>query len=144
MINLTLKQAKFKFSERVILNRTEKGTRKRLRTIGAMVRNIARNSMKKRQSPSPPGKPPRVIDGKLKKFLFYVVDRAESVTVGPVKLAETGTPRILEMGGIKINRRRKAGRRILQKVSVKPRPYMAPANRIAADNYQEVFKNAFR
>lgn len=144
MLNITLKQAKVKFSEKPVLKAKDRGTRKALKSIGALVRTVAKRSMKRRKTASLPGKPPRVIDGKLKKFLFFVVDGAESVTVGPVKLAETGTPAILEYGGVKRNRVRRAGRRTTQHIQVDARPYMGPAQETTSGKYAELFKNAFK
>ncbi len=74
MLNVTLKQAKVRFAEKPILSAKEKGTRKALKSIGALVRTVAKRSMKKKKTPSPPGQPPRVIEGKLKRFLFFIVD----------------------------------------------------------------------
>ena len=144
MLNVTLKQAKVKFAEKPVLSAKDRGTRKALKSIGALVRTVARRSMKKRKTPSPPGKPPRVIDGKLKRFLFFVVEGASSVVIGPAKLAETGTPSILEYGGVKKNRVRRNGRRAIQQVRVEARPYMGPANQMTEDKYADLFKNAFK
>lgn len=144
MLNVTLKQAKVKFAEKPVLSAKDRGTRKALKSIGALVRTVARRSMKKRKTPSPPSKPPRVIDGKLKRFLFFVVEGASSVVIGPAKLAETGTPSILEYGGVKKNRVRKQGRRAIQQVNVEARPYMRPANELTSDKYADLFKNAFK
>ena len=144
MLNLTIKQAKIKFAEKPILSAKDRGTRRALKSIGALVPTVARRSMKKKKNPSQPGQPPRVIEGKLKRFLFFVVDGSESVTIGPAKLAETGTPSILEYGGVKRNRVRKQGRRAIQSVKVEARPYMRPANETTSDKYADLFKNAFK
>jgi hypothetical protein len=144
MLNVTLKQAKVKFSEKPILSAKDKGTRKALKSIGALVRTVARRSMKKKKTASQPGQPPRVIEGKLKRFLFFVVDNAESVTIGPAKLAETGTPSILEYGGVKKNRVRRNGRRAIQQAKVEARPYMGPAYLATENKYADLFKNAFK
>lgn len=144
MLNVTLKQAKVRFSEKPILSAKEKGTRKALKSIGALVRTVAKRSMKKKKTPSPPGQPPRVIEGKLKRFLFFIVDGSESVTIGPAKLAETGTPSILEYGGVKKNRVRRNGRRAIQQVRVEARPYMGPAQQMTEDKYADLFRNAFK
>ncbi len=144
MLNVTLKQAKIRFAEKPVLSAKDKGTRKALKSIGALVRTVARRSMKKKKTPSPPGQPPRVVEGKLKRFLFFVVDKAESVTIGPAKLAETGTPSILEFGGMKRNRVRKLGKRTTQIVKVEARPYMRPANQMTENKYADLFKDAFK
>lgn len=144
MLNVTLKQAKVRFAEKPILSAKEKGTRKALKSIGALVRTVAKRSMKKKKTPSPPGKPPRVVDGTLKRFLFFIVDKAESVTIGPAKLKETGTPAFLEHGGTKSIKVRRKGRRGGGSANIEARPFMSPANETSSDRYADFFKNAFK
>jgi hypothetical protein len=72
---------------------------------------------------SPPGKPPKVIQGNIKRLLFYSLDpQAGSVVIGPAKLAGSNdAPAIQEYGGFVTT---KAGGR---RAMVLPRPFMGPA-----------------
>ena len=80
-----------------------------LRRLGAFARTVARRSMRKRKKASKPGAPPRVITGKLKKGIFFAIDKRNlSVAVGPMKINRAGgksiasggeVPRVLEEGG---------------------------------------------
>ncbi len=72
---------------------------------------------------SPPGKPPKVIQGNLKQHLYYSLDsQTDSVVIGPAKLSGgNGAPEIQEFGGFVTTRA--GGRR----AKVLPRPYMGPA-----------------
>jgi hypothetical protein len=144
VLNVTLKQAKVKFAEKPILSAKDRGTRKALKSIGALVRTVARRSMKKRKKASPPGKPPRVVEGQLKRFLFFVVEGTKSVVIGPAKLKETGTPSFLEFGGVKNVNAGKRGRKTARALKIEARPYMGPANESSADKYADFFKNAFK
>jgi hypothetical protein len=97
--------AKFKgafFDRARLAGKVEKGTAKAMRAFGALTRTIARRSMKKRNKPSAPGTPPRVIKGTLKKLIFFVYDRRQKdVVIGPVPFnGPVGVvPPILEYGG---------------------------------------------
>ena len=144
MINLRLDVAKVKFNARPVLSAKDRGTARALKKAGAFVRSDARRSMLRRAKPSPPGKPPRVVSGELKKFLFFVVDKAESVTIGPIKLSNNGAPAILEYGGSKNLRRRIRGRRASVRADYQPHPYMNPALEQVAPKVPELFKNAFK
>lgn len=70
---------------------------------------------------SKPGEPPRMIEGSIRRFLFFSYDAENrSVVIGPTLInSQTGAPRTLEEGGTVITRR--GSFRIL------PRPYMKPA-----------------
>ena len=100
---------------------------------GALVRTIARRSIRTRKKPSQPGKPPTNRTGKLKRFIFYFwSDGTQSVVVGPEKLpgAKTETPAALE--GTRRRRRLRA------------RPYMEPALTKAKDKLPELWQDAIR
>lgn len=69
---------------------------------GAYIRRSAKQSMKKRKSASPPGQPPSVHEGSLKRLLYFYYDKSTgSVVVGPEikKDNPTGAPNTLEFGG---------------------------------------------
>lgn len=69
---------------------------------GALIRTIARRSLRKRKKVSEPGNPPTNREGLLKKFLFFAWDASEqAVFTGPEKLGKTGSvPHLLEHGGV--------------------------------------------
>lgn len=72
-------------------------------------------------APSKPGEPPRMIQGDIKKFLFFAYEPQErSVVIGPARTSGgTGAPETLEQGG---HVTLKNGR-----VRIEPRPSMKPA-----------------
>lgn len=144
MINVSFDVAKVQFNAKPVLSAKDRGTREALKKAGSFVRSDARRSMRERAKPAPPGKPPRVVKGQLKQFLFFVVDRAESVTIGPIKLRQGGAPAILEYGGAKTVRRRVRGRRESVRVNYEPHPYMNPALEKNAPKVPDLFKNAFK
>ena len=146
MLNIRFSQVKALFKEDKILDAKKRGTVRALKKAGAFVRSDARRSMKRRKSVSPPGKPPRVLKGQLKRFLFFVVDKdaPENVTIGPVKLNDSGAPRFMEYGGSQVQRRRRRGRTSNVKLDIEPRPFMNPALERQAPGIPDLFKNAFK
>lgn len=79
-------------------------TRRALARAGGYTRSIAKRSIKKANSASAPGQPPRSHRGLLKNFIFYNYDPStKSVIVGPEKVVRpgltAGTPKTLEYGG---------------------------------------------
>lgn len=111
------------FDKKAVTSKTDRATRKVLSRFGAFVRRTARQSIRKRKKPAPPGSPPSSHIGLLKKFIFFGYDpRNESVVIGPVRLDQKGrgeAPRLLEHGGIGA-----AGKK---RVRYRPRPFMLPA-----------------
>jgi len=111
------------FDKKAVTSRTDRATRRVLSRFGAFVRRTARQSIRKRKKPAPPGKPPSSHIGLLKKFIFFGYDpRKESVVIGPVRLSQKGrgeAPALLEHGGTS-----KVGRK---RVRYRPRPFMVPA-----------------
>jgi hypothetical protein len=100
---------------------------------GALVRTIARRSIRKRKKVSNPGQPPTSRTGILKRFIFYSWDAtSQSVVVGPEILpgAKTYTPAALEG-----TRRRR---------HLKPRPYMGPALEKAKAKLPELWAGAIK
>jgi len=100
---------------------------------GALVRTIARRSIRRRKKPSQPGKPPTNRTGTLKRFIFYSWDATtQSVVVGPERLpgAKTFTPAALEG-----TRRRR---------HLQPRPYMRPAMDAARTKLPELWSGAIK
>ena len=106
------------FDKPKILRLMEKANLKALRKSGAVVRKIARRSIRsggKGGKVSRPGEPPRSHTGILKRFLFFALQPATtSVFVGPIKTNQVffgknrkdkkeGTPLILEVRGHDVN-----------------------------------------
>lgn len=106
---------------------------------GALIRTIARRSIRKRKRPSNPGDPPTSRTGLLKNFLFYSWDPStQSVVVGPEKLfgvSSVDAPEALEFGGTSRDAR---GRRL----KIEARPFMAPALDQAKSKLPELWKGA--
>lgn len=79
---------------------------------GRYIQKTARNSMKKKRGASPPGKPPNVHVGTLKKLLTFAFDSStQTMVIGPYGLGKAKVPGVLEFGGGNIEKR----------------PYMRPA-----------------
>ena len=108
---------------------------------GALIRTIARRSIRrvnKRGTPAKPGTPPRSRKGLLKNFIFYSWDSSEqAVVAGPEKLLLPGqTPKVLEYGG---TNRTKKGR-----ATYKARPFMRPALGTAMAKLPELWDGAMK
>jgi hypothetical protein len=93
--------AKSFFDKPAVTNAVDKARIKVLSRQGALVRKIARNSMRKKKKASAPGQPPRVILGQVKDFLYFVYDpTTKTVVVGPIKLGDKSEALpTLERGG---------------------------------------------
>lgn len=64
------------------------------------LRRVARNSLRRRKSPSSAGRPPRSVRGDLKRGIYAVMDGRGTAVVGPVKFPwGTDAPSTLEFGG---------------------------------------------
>ena len=117
------KLGKYFFNQKRVMSATEKAERRVLRRIGSYIRVSARQSIRKRKSPAPPGKPPRSKTGFLKNsILFDYSPYTSSVVIGPARNGKRGTVTpALEYGG---TTRNKAQKRQQQN---EPRPFMGPA-----------------
>ena len=127
------------FDKKGVADGLDAGTRKQLTKFGAFVRRRAKSSLKYKNGPAAPGKPPHVHrsasfkrkkgkPGKkqqpvspLRELVFFSYDKAsKSVVIGPaIGGSRTGAPRSLEEGGSA----RIDGRTVV----IRPRPTMAPA-----------------
>lgn len=150
----TLKVAKGNFFDRKsIVRQMDNATRKGLQRGGALIRLIAKRSIReggKSAKVSKPGEPPRSQTGLLKKFLVYVYVPGnfgkQSVWIGPALTnRSTGAPENLEFGAtvrlakgtpMRIKSGRNAKGRIqpdrivagpARTIRVEPRPYLGPA-----------------
>jgi len=64
------------------------------------LRRVARNSIRRKKSPSSGGQPPRSVRGDLKRGIWAVMDGRGTAVVGPVKWSwGTDAPSTLEFGG---------------------------------------------
>ncbi len=122
------------FDRAEVQRAADKAKLKVLGRAGAKVRKIARSSMRKKKGPAPPGEPPNVHKGTLKRLLLFGYDRVhETVLVGSVGLGKAEAPGLQEFGGkakrVRLVRPTRGSRRQRAKVTVvlKKRPYMRPA-----------------
>lgn len=76
------------FNTKEVENATDKAERKVLSRFGYYTRKDAKKSMRRRKKgPSEKGRPPRVVTGLLKNFLFFAYDKfQQTVVIGPSRL----------------------------------------------------------
>ena len=136
------------FDATPVIRAMDDATRRVLSKFGSFVRTRARTSMKKRKTPSAPGRPPRVVTGHLRRLIFFGYDFAKaSVVIGPTPFRGPAiAPRLLEEGGTTVAKRDRFWRagvgsnakgqftrgkwgRVAkgEPIRVAPRPYMGPA-----------------
>jgi hypothetical protein len=113
--------------------------RKTLRVFkrfGAFVRLVAQRSMRRRKTASPPGQPPSVHKGQLRKFIFFSLDeRRKSVVIGPTLLrSDSPVPALHEHSGV-----RRYGARVAK---YPKREYMKPAFREGLARLAQFYKEA--
>lgn len=137
-LNLGFNVKRWFFDRAIVAQAVNRATRESLNKAGALVRTIARRSMRyvtalkeqRRQialarrkrmtgepAPSPPGTPPHAVRPHpwIREFLYFAYDpAAQSVVIGPVRLpgSRTNVPALHETGGRAIvkNRRREVRR----------------------------------
>ena len=129
---------------RALLERLDRATRKALVNQGMFIRGVAKQSMSTSSPhPSPPGKPPRVVTGLLRNFLFWAYDpTAASVVVGPAAFRANATvPCILEEGGDEMAHVKVGTKWQNKVVHIAARPYMAPALVISQQRLPEYWAN---
>lgn len=110
----------------------DRGRYRALMRSGGWLRTTAKRTIRPRKGRSKPGAPPHSHEGSLRRLMFFGWDRSSSsVVVGPAAFKRrSGVPRILEQGGsTKLPRYWRGGGR---RISIRPRPYMAPAMKKAA------------
>lgn len=138
-------RVKYKPDLSFIRNKIPDAMRKTAGRHGALVRTIARRSIRKRKAVSQPGKPPTNRTGLLKKFIFFSWDATtQSVVIGPEKLsgvADGNTLRRLEFGGTGFITE-KSGRR--RRVRYRARPTMEPALNAAKQKLPELWRGAVK
>jgi hypothetical protein len=98
----TMKADTSKFFDRVIVEtEVERIEFEALKRNALYLRRAARNSIRRRKSPSQPGQAPRSVRGDLKRGIQAHYERGISeAVVGPVRFDwGTGAPNVLEFGG---------------------------------------------
>lgn len=116
------------FDRPKIRRAVDKAKRAALTKAGAFIRRTAKESIKMRKKPAPPGQPPHSHKGLLKRFIFFGYDRgSDSVVIGPVGFRRSTAPNVLEFGGTTKTRRRRRGKIVRKRVMIESRPYMGPA-----------------
>jgi len=115
------------FDTKAIRRHVDRATRRVLSRFGAFVRRTAKQSIRKRKAPSPPGTPPSSHTGLLRKFIWFGYDPGRRrVVIGPARLSRKGrgeAPSLLEYGGSTMVQR--GGKR--RRARIRPRPFMGPA-----------------
>lgn len=126
------------------LKAVEKAKKKNLIAQGALVRTIAKRSMRKRKGPASPGSPPNVHSGELKKLLVFSWDQqSESVVVGPAWFNGSPVPSVLEHGGTSMRTVRvKGGGRKRMPARIEARPYIQPAVDKAQERYPDIWRDS--
>lgn len=119
------------FDRHVVMAAVDNAKRKVLSKAGAFIRTAAKTSIRKRKGSAPPGAPPHSHEGSLRRLILFGYDKPnDSVVVGPVGFKKSEAPSVLEYGGETVVLRRvggRGGKLTSQKVTIAPRPYMAPA-----------------
>lgn len=148
----TFKIAKLNFFPKTVIDPAERMAQRQLSRFGALVRSIARNSIKPARGPnaiSMRGSPPLSHGGspRYKDTILYTYDKAaKTVYIGPVLLSGKGgqaIPGLLEHGGsaqVIVGRGRNRKRITAQ---YRARPHMRPAQKIVIDKYlKDLLKNS--
>lgn len=120
------------FDRQKVQNAMDRTQARILIRFGALVRIIARRSIRSSRKSSPPGQPPRSHEGSLKRRILFVADiKRRDVVIGPERIGSSNppVPGLLEHGGTAMRRGRhdKAAR----PTRYEPRPFIGPAGRVA-------------
>lgn len=143
-IKLTLKLDLLMTPEKV-LSAAEKMKRRNLYKTGALVRTIARNSLRRGKEKAAPGQPPKVHTNPGLKLIKFSVDTTiDDVVVytEPFNSVGVNVPRVLEEGGYQEIKRQK-GKKTPKRSKYVRNPFMAPAEVIAREKYPELWANSF-
>ncbi len=107
---------------------------------GAYLRGIAMRSLKVSKVAAPPGHQPHTRKGKLKKAIFYAVERAqEDVVIGPIasEMGKVGSTH--EFGGVEPPKKKGGKAR-----KYPPRPFMGPALQIGKERLPGMWANSVK
>jgi phage gpG-like protein len=118
------KASKYFFDKRRVMTATERAERRVLMRIGSYIRQTAKQSIKARVTPAPPGRPPGRKTGFLKKSILFAYDANQSsVVIGPTRAGKAAEiTHALEYGGTTTNVAHDD-----QKQKIAARPFMGPA-----------------
>lgn len=139
-INFRLITSRF-FDRQEVIRLTKPQERRYLARSGALVRSIAKRSMRKGYTKrhgrvrSKPGEPPRRQSNPLLyKFMFFWLDEDDaSVTIGPAALYKQGRAAdVLEKGGV-------VPYGWMRGKTLKARPYMEPALETVQPQLQQIW-----
>ena len=154
-------QAKMQFFDRQIFSAAERAEKRVLSRFGAYVRNDAKKSMRSSRGrivttrtgrqrrvfkPSKPGKPPKSIEGLLRRFVYYAYDKYKgTVVAGPTILPNKSRhgvpiPGLHEHGGTQVVRFGK--KQVVAKYPA--RPYMRPAGEKNTKKLGQLWKDAIK
>ena len=131
-----------RFDAQKVMSRVWRANVRNLGRAAALVRTIARRSLRRSKRKSNPGEPPRVHSkhpyATLKNIRFQVDGQLQAAIVGPVKFdaaAADSIPQTLEKGGtMKLPGKKQ--------VVIQPRPFMGPAHEIAMKKYPQFWKDS--
>lgn len=128
-----------------IRRRAREGMKKSLFSAAALVRTIARRSIRRRKKISPPGGPPHDHGGPLKRGILFDVNKLrQTAVIGPTKISskQGDATSDLEFGGertVLVGKKKKRRR-----LRVKPRPYMGPALKKAEPRLVKFWRGSLR
>lgn len=170
---LKTKMQKFFFDRDRVRKAVASARRRAYERQGALVRTIARRSIRKSKKSSAPGQPPRSHSGELRNEIYFGYDRStETVVVGPARLniiffdgdrqpVSGLVPEILEYGGViqvlevfkyqqwqradlRSRRRNAQFQQRFRRSHIAPRPYMRPSLAKAKNMLANAWKDEFR
>lgn len=142
------------FDRQKVIDAMDRTQARILIRFGALVRIIARRSIRSSRKSSPPGQPPRSHEGSLKGRILFVADiKRRDVVIGPERIGSSNppVPGLLEHGGTvpgrgqlilvggsgsardSTGRFKSTGRwvRADRPIRYEPRPFIGPAGRVA-------------
>ena len=147
-------KAEFEDTQR-ILSRIGQSAKRSLMRQGGFIRTTAVHSIKTAKGPSAPGSPPHNHPGltrkqhtqSLRKLLFFRWDdSAKSMVVGPELLPsgqlDPTVPGILEAGGTEMATVKVGTAWVRKRITIAPRPYMAPALKLSQAKLPEYWANS--
>lgn len=151
MFTMRMNAKRFFFDRAAVIGAVDRATLEALSKAGRNIRTTARQSIRNRKAPAPPGKPPSSHGEPpgLREIWYAYEPRGRSVVVGPIGAGRAFVPGAMEFGAsftqrktrvIEIGRPASKGgkrrgkaaseRRVIkagQKVTIAPRPFMGPA-----------------
>lgn len=140
------------FFDRRKVEREIDGQKKRYYAkAGAYVMTTAKRSIRSAKGPASPGSPPHSHDGSLKRLIYFSYEpTTQSVVIGPTLFRLGTAPEALEYGGTskviryKGGRKSRGGRKVVQTMAIKARPYMLPALERAVPALPTLWANSIK